>query len=103
EAFSWYVAYPDPRQAFLAMAESVRWRCLPPAAPTAGWAGRVVAQGSAALTGLAAAFPAKVPAQERKVVVAVQTKWRAVDSHLIRGQAAQAAAQVVIRPCLELL
>ncbi len=56
-----------------------------------------------AFQALAAAFPAKVPAQERKVVVAVQTKWRAVEFHLIRGQAAQAAAQVVIRPCLELL
>src|SRR2546430_2268793 len=96
-------ANPAPRWAFQAMAEPDRWLCRPPAASTADWADREVAQASVAAMGLAAAFPAKVPAQERKVVVAVQTKWRAVGFHLIRGQAAQAAAQVVIRPCLELL
>src|SRR5439155_7958675 len=94
---------PAPRWEFPAMAVPDLWRCHPPAAPTAGWADREVAQASVAAMGLAAAFPAKVPAQERKVVVAVQTKWRAVEFHLIRGPVAQAAAQVVIRPCLELL
>ena len=94
---------PALRWEFQAMAVPDLWRCHPPAAPTAGWADREVAQASAAVTALAAAFPAKVPAQERKVVVAVQTKWRAVEFHLIRGPVAQAAAQVVIRPCLELL
>ena len=91
------------RWEFQAMAVPDLWPWRPPGAPTAGWADREVAQASAAVTALAAAFPAKVPAQERKVVVAVQTKWRAVEFHLIRGPVAQAAAQVVIRPCLELL
>src|SRR5439155_986398 len=83
-----------------AMAEPDLWLFRPPAASTADCADREVAQASVAAMGLAAAFQAKVPAQERKVVVAGQTTWRGVGFHLIRAQRAQAVAQVVIRPCL---
>ncbi len=92
---------PVLRWEFQAIAAPDLWPCRPPAAPTAGWADREVAQASVAVMALAAVFPAKVPAQERKAVAAVRTKWRAAEFHLILGQAAQAAAPAVIRPCLE--
>src|SRR5205823_4878605 len=60
-------ANPAPRWAFQAMAEPDRWLCRPPAASTADWADREVAQASVAAMCLAAAFPAKVRAQESRL------------------------------------
>src|SRR5207245_7012546 len=68
-------ANPAPRRAFQAMAEPDRWLCRPPAASTAGWADREVAQASVAAMGLAAAFQAKVLGQEREGLVGVQSDW----------------------------
>src|SRR2546427_6673096 len=63
---------PALRWEFQAMAVPDLWRCHPPAAPTAGWADREVAQASAPVKAPAAAFPAKGPAPGRKGVVAGQ-------------------------------
>src|SRR5438094_9004028 len=65
---------PALRWEFQAMAVPDLWRCHPPAAPTAGWADREVAQASAAVTALAAAFPSTGPAQGRKVLVSGESQ-----------------------------